>query len=448
MGHIPAADQWLPGVLAPDPVTGQSFAVTLPDGKFLSLGQKNGELSESDSVGPYEAFSIDTTLNVLRCGYGDLNDGPRFASLLRASVMQTDVFLALSTGGSKPFPPIPTRQQVCGVQLTFQGLTVTTKQYGEQPWFELAYQCCSDPADRASVRQQKRVAGDTHLILEYFTNAGEFIYNEPGQWLEPLQTLVGENTPDAFRSMIEEVIADGLIPIVVFDGDNADNPVDGYPNALRQLPALVALLQQGKDLTPYVLFGRLWDGVFYGSSPDNIRKFGAYFRSSLPNGYLAIEHNPGHIPAGGGPADWLPGGTMDGYDVVMSEYRRLGGTGTGQRHHLAGHRALHQALHTACGSAVVGRSGPAVLPCGLSEGAEVLLRLRVQHAVRRLLVGSSRGHGGCRRAASSVHRDDWRHVSRVGWYICPDADRYSLRRGRSGAVRVQGGADTGIVPRG
>jgi len=79
VGHLTPANAWLPGTLAPDPVTGQSFAVTLPNGKFLSLAQCNGELSESDTVGPYEAFSIGQDLNLLRIGYGTLDGGPRFA---------------------------------------------------------------------------------------------------------------------------------------------------------------------------------------------------------------------------------------------------------------------------------------------------------------------------------------------------------------------------------
>jgi len=60
--------------------------------------------------------------------------------------------------------------------------------------------------------------------------------------------------------------------------------------------------------------------VFYGSSPANIKNFGAEFRKLLPNGYLGIEHNPGHIPTGLGEADWLPGGTMENYDVLLSEF--------------------------------------------------------------------------------------------------------------------------------
>ncbi len=69
-----------------------------------------------------------------------------------------------------------------------------------------------------------------------------------------------------------------------------------------------------------MLYARLWDGVFYGSTPDQIRAFGVAFRALLPTGYLAIEHQPGRIPVGGGAGDWAAGGGMSTYDVLLSEF--------------------------------------------------------------------------------------------------------------------------------
>lgn len=232
--------------------------------------------------------------------------------------MTVSAFLILDEP-PRQWPPVPTRAQVCGVQLTFQGLTMATRQYGTQPWFELAYQTLTDPRDRAAVRQQKRDAGDTHLIVEYFTTTGS-IYDEPGQPWQAAISPSGEAHPVWFRSLVEEIIADGLIPIVAFDGDDGDRAM-GSPNALRQLPILVSLLAAGDvNLNPYVLYARLWDGVFYGSSPENIANFGRQFRAVLPEGYLAIEHNIGHIPVGNGNADWMGDGMMTTYDVVLSEF--------------------------------------------------------------------------------------------------------------------------------
>lgn len=213
-------------------------------------------------------------------------------------------------------PPVPTREQVCTVQLTFQGATITTQQYGTQPWFEPAYQTLTDPADRASVIEQKKALGDTHLILEFFTHR-QSIYNEPGQpWQAAISPSMEENS-DFFHTLVLEVIQAGLIPIVAFDGDNGDNVYDGYPNALRQLPILFHLLD---GLHDRILYARLWDGVFYGSTPTNIQDFATAFRVFLPDGYLAIEFSTGHIPVGNGPTDYAPGGMMVGYDTILGEF--------------------------------------------------------------------------------------------------------------------------------
>lgn len=61
----------------------------------------------------------------------------------------------------------------------------------------------------------------------------------------------------------------------------------------------------------------------YEWSPDNVRDFGILFRQSLPDGHLAIEHSPGHIPCGEGGADYAPGGIMTTYDTIMSEFNTV-----------------------------------------------------------------------------------------------------------------------------
>lgn len=219
--------------------------------------------------------------------------------------------------GNRQVKPTLTRAQVCSLKLTFQGLNISTQQFGpNQPWFEPAYQCLTNAQDRASVRAQKKAAGDTHLILEFFTNQ-QSIYDESGQPWQQAVSPSGEQNPTWFRDLVSEVIYDGLIPVVVFDGDDGDN-AEGYPNALRQLPILVPLLE---GLTDCVLFARFWDGVFYGSSPANIQNFGQQFRKLLPNGYLAIEHQPGKIPVGNGPGDYQPNGMMVDYDVICAEFQ-------------------------------------------------------------------------------------------------------------------------------
>lgn len=183
------------------------------------------------------------------------------------------------------------------------------------PWFEPALGALTDPDDRQAVYAAKRAAGDTHCIVEFFSPANPIVYDEPGQPYQ-IPSVIHEATPDAFRALVEEIIDARFTPVVAFDGDAGDRPL-GYPNALRQLPILVALLD---GLNDRILYARLWDSVFYGSSPEHIQAFGQAFRKLLPNGYLAIEHQPGRIPVGAGTADYLPGGMMTDYDTILGEF--------------------------------------------------------------------------------------------------------------------------------
>jgi hypothetical protein len=90
----------------------------------------------------------------------------------------------------------------------------------------------------------------------------------------------------------------------------------------------------GEDLTKFILFRPGYDAVFYGwgGDPDGVDRqpqrvfaFGSLFRSVLPDGYLAIEHDLGHIPVGEGGAEYAHG--MQAYDVIMSEFSNWPATG-------------------------------------------------------------------------------------------------------------------------
>lgn len=216
-----------------------------------------------------------------------------------------------------PLPEIPSREAVCGINLTFQGLTIGIST-GIYPWFELGFQC-QNSSDRELIYHQKHLARDTHLILQF--QNGREVYNSVDE--QPYKHMFSPDftaNPEDFKGLVREVIVNGFIPIVAFDGDNADNEPYGYPNALRQLPILSDLFSTGEYLVPYILFARLWDGVFYGSSPENIEEFGRQFRLYFPEGYLAIQHNTGHIPVGGGPEDYTLNGRMRDYDVIISQF--------------------------------------------------------------------------------------------------------------------------------
>lgn len=222
---------------------------------------------------------------------------------------------------NEPSIPIFTREQVCNAQVTLSGLYITTIQFGPQPWFEIAWQCLENKSDRDWVLSQKKSVGDTGQVIEFFTDQKKIYPDRPNNatWLDQCITQVGEFNQASFLDFVTEILEAGLVPVIVFDGDNGDNPTDGYPNALRQLPILVSLFT-ANDLNSRILYARFWDGVFYGSTPENIANFGKQFRSLLPSGNLAIEFNPGHIPVGNGPDDYQFNGMMTSYDVIVGEF--------------------------------------------------------------------------------------------------------------------------------
>lgn len=237
-------------------------------------------------------------------------------------------------------PPVPTRDQVCALKTSLQGLTYHTTQYGDIPaWF---YAKLTD-TDRARARLDHANAGDTHIpipIAEAYKEQGTLWPAALREGYDYTQDL------DALRAVCTEVIAAGFfvdLPLAgdgLGDGPGYNDPVGntyGYGWLMANLRRIVAGLKGDgtparPDLTPYILFRPGWDGVFYGwgfdgevpdQQPDRVRLFGERFRSVLPEGYLALEHTPGNIPCGEGGSDYAPGGLMRHYDTILSEFKTV-----------------------------------------------------------------------------------------------------------------------------
>lgn len=219
-------------------------------------------------------------------------------------------------------PPIPapkSRDEILSVTMMFQGLTVQTQQFGALPWFEAALPWMTK-ADRESAYAAKKAAGDTHSMAGAPT--GGALYPEPGQPYDqpgfgPLDWTNGltKMTPD-FLALIVEQIQHGFTPIVFFDERQ-----DVSRKCLELAMDAYLTNEYGVDFTQYVITVPGFDGVFYGwNPPDLIVEWAAYARSRSPNCYLGLEHNTGHIPLGEGGSDYAPGGKMNGFDLILSEY--------------------------------------------------------------------------------------------------------------------------------
>ncbi|HXU02818.1 MAG TPA: hypothetical protein VN903_17755 [Polyangia bacterium] len=221
-------------------------------------------------------------------------------------------------GGNGPLPPPPSRAAVCTVRPYFAGLTVVTQQYGTLPWYDPALFALTSRDDRQAVYNAKRSVGATHCIMTFDPDEGGYV-NRLGPYKDIIIPYSHMGHPERMREDTREVLTQGFTPIVNLGCDKDDGPY--YQNALDRLHALVDCLKADPaDLTQYVLVTPGWDGTFYGWTIEQITDFGQEFRRLLPNGYLAIEHDPGHIPMGGGPADWAIDGPMATWDVILSEY--------------------------------------------------------------------------------------------------------------------------------
>jgi hypothetical protein len=295
-----------------------------PNGAWAGRTNACGQFAPTLAEG---AYSVDFVVNGRVVGHRDwqLADPPK-------EVIRVGLDVAAS------FPPAPSRDQVCALRTSLQGLTYTTAQYGAFPaWF---YAMLS-PADRAGARATHRAAGDTHITIPISE-----AYKEPGTlWPDELKQGY-DFTQDlqTFRAILTEAICDGFFIDVPLAGDGMgagpgyNDPVGntyGYQWLMNELPSIVEALKGDgtePDLTPFLLFRPGWDGVFYGwgvngevpdQQPDRVRKFGEEFRRLLPNGHLAIEHTPGNIPCGEGGGDFAPGGLMRNYDTILSEFNTV-----------------------------------------------------------------------------------------------------------------------------
>jgi len=239
----------------------------------------------------------------------------------------------------KPLPPPPTRDQVLAVRVGFQGMTVTTGEYGTFPAFGPETTTLND-ADLRSYCQQCKAQGWTHGEI-----AISWAYNEPGFLMPVPGRDLTQDLPELARRIA--IMLETFTAVVVFlagDGMSAPQNPDGtypyndpvghtygYEWLGANFPHIGTYLQTSPygDLTKYCLFVPGYDGVFYGwgipgevpdQQPERVVHFGQLFRQVLPDGYLGIEHSTGHIPVGEGGSDWGPDGRMLVYDVVLSEF--------------------------------------------------------------------------------------------------------------------------------
>ena len=212
-------------------------------------------------------------------------------------------------------PSVPTRAQVLSYNTHFMGgLLVNSQKYGLMPWWDAALSWC-DYATRQEAYRIKRLAGDTHCIVELPN--GYPLYDEPEQFYSPdrfgpLDWTNGESslTPD-FINLIKEVIVNGFKFHIAMD--------ERYDHSIKLIP-LVANALASSGLTKYGCVMPGYDGVFYGWDPSQIVQWGSIARTINSDIYLGLEFNVGHIPLGEGGRDYQSGGRMENFDIIFGEF--------------------------------------------------------------------------------------------------------------------------------
>lgn len=190
---------------------------------------------------------------------------------------------------------------------------VTTTEFGVMPWWGGCWGWLS-PQSRREAATQLLAHGDTVCLIG--VPSGGALYPEPFQFYSEDKFPPLDSTTGQIVDLVQESLDLGFHAVWLFLGGD-DGGTVGYPIAVDQARALGPALG---DLAKSVLVVPGWDGVFFGYTPEQLASFATIARAA-GFVYVGLEHSVGHIPAGGGADDYLPGGLMTGYDVILGEFQ-------------------------------------------------------------------------------------------------------------------------------
>jgi hypothetical protein len=225
--------------------------------------------------------------------------------------------------GVKPFPAPPSRDTLLTGQLTGQGITIHTTEFGDMPWWPGCWAWLS-PQSRKEAAQQLIAHGDQLMLLS--VPSGKPLYDEPDQFYSPDKFPALSITPDGLVELVAETIQLGFKGVWLFLG--GDDGQNGFPIAISQSQQFGPAMKKSKygDLNQYTVTLPGWDGVWHkpnssgtGYTPQQIRMFSLTARQYGAQ-YVGIEQGTGYMLAGEGGNDYQPGGTMSAYDLVLLEF--------------------------------------------------------------------------------------------------------------------------------
>lgn len=314
---------------SPSLPTGFLFAITNDDGyavwpsvpvPFSGTLQLSGAAAAYGRNGNGEPVTVSGSNVTIRVGPSPSNPQD----------VQLPACVPFKKGSALPAPP--SRDVLCGIKCSFQGLTVPTTNYGNMPWFEPALGWDAFQNDHEAVYDAKYAAGDTHVNLAVSSQ-----YDEPHQAYAGIAGKDYSNNLPALRQLITATICagasrglpNGFMILLAMAGDGMGfDPAGltyGFDWLMANFERIYASLRgdngEGPDLTPWIIPMPGYDGVVPGWQPFTcVNQYVEMARIVVgPNRALGIELSAGYNSWSGEANDWAtPDGQM--FDVILSEF--------------------------------------------------------------------------------------------------------------------------------
>lgn len=231
------------------------------------------------------------------------------------------------------WPAVPSRDQVCDVQVGFQGMSATTEEFGTFPCFGPETTSFSRDTDLVWYIQQMMSKGWTHVEFAVSWNYQTSVFRLPGRDLS--------NNLAELKRRIALAITTGVKGVLLMCAGDGLGSGPGYNDSFgwtygrewllanfeRIYNAMGPTPEDPRDCRPWIVFSSGYDGTdsYAWGTADNVVEWWRAARRIIDAGgvgYLAQHYGSGHCQIGGawdGEATYVNGPGM-ALDVILQEF--------------------------------------------------------------------------------------------------------------------------------